>query len=119
MYTIYYSEHSEPDLTYNNPIRTIYTHPYSYDPILVYKDENFKPGQSFYSDRMSLWDSEKLSALKEKMNLNDYCWRSPNLNELNLFISEFFNKPLKITRIVEMCNVSNGYPYWLIGYEEV
>lgn len=117
---IYMSEHSEPDIQYSNPVKTKWDYPYSYDPILIYKSSNFKQDKSFYSDRLVLWDKkENLDILKKKYHLNDYCWSNQPVEVLNNFISDFFEQKIEINRIIEMCNVSNGYPYWLINYSVI
>ena len=96
-------------------------YPYSYDPFVIYKgdDLNIEEDDSFYSDRLSLWyDCERMRELKEKYSIEhgDYFWAYNPIEKLDKFLSDLMRISAKITAIVQYCNISNGYPYWLVYY---
>lgn len=100
--------------------RTKFTHPYSYDPIVQWSS-----GQKYqsvvYTDRLKGWyPYEKLQELKKKHfgNAGDY-WSERKPAAIQAFLRELFNKPsLQLHFVEEHCNVANGFPVWLLGYNE-
>jgi hypothetical protein len=99
--------------------RTKADHPYSYDPLLVYATGEQADG-SVYSDRFRMWyDSAVLKSAMERHfgKTGDYYYdRSPTAIEA--FLRDLLGKPqLKLVRIEEHCNVSNGYPCWFFAYQ--
>ena len=112
-----------------NPVERIpATHPYSYDAHVIYNQPGFKyKDQTYekdglctvYSDRLSQWDYEKYrECMKQfKGEDGDYFWR--DTNKVVKFMKKYYNnKKLEVNMIMEGCNVSNGYPYWLIFYKD-
>jgi hypothetical protein len=99
-------------------IKSKYSHPYSYSPIIIFGDESVKADDAIYSDRMFQWDFEKT----EKLLMKHFGERSQHFNDkdpamIEKFLQERFNYPnLKLHMIVEWCNVSNGYPLWSFHY---
>lgn len=95
--------------------RTKTSHPYSYEPFEVYNnDYNEKVDQGAYDDRMISWDWDKFSNCCQDAFGNSgqiFTYREPKAIEK--FLQLYYGNPkLKLTRIVEGCNVGNGYPYW-------
>lgn len=102
--------------TYGPGIRSKFTHPYSYDPFTIWRREGKPPGNTsgIYSDRLLSWDYAKHDqlCLKHFGNQGQY-WgnRSPALIEK--FLQDWHNDPsIKLWRIIESCDLSNGYPVW-------
>jgi hypothetical protein len=97
--------------------RTKNEYPYSYDPFVVWEDNHGK-SSVVYSDRLYQWDYEKYNKCCQKVWNNEgqyFSQRQPQ--DIEKFLTLYFNKPIKLTLIMEGCNVSNGYPYWIFGYE--
>lgn len=119
--TVWFYENSDPQFPPSNPPKTRFTNPYDYDPILHYRDDNelknSTKAKSLYSDRLNLWNGDKKDALFKQLGMNDYSWN--NLEKTQAFMRGWTSNPnLIVTRIVEMCNVSTGYPYYLIDYND-
>ncbi len=98
--------------------RTKFTHPYSYDPLLVYATGK-KPTSSLYSDRLSLWYAEDVLRDKMKTHFGEtgdyYDRRSPKA--IQAFLRDLLQQPeLVLTRIEEHCNWSSGYPVWHFAF---
>lgn len=107
-----------------NPIeRTPDSHHYSYDEFVVYKSEDFKPTDSMvYHDRMIQWDRKAFEdAVREvwpgKAGSQAFFKRTPA--DINRFLNLYFKKEVKLTAVLQGCNVSTGYPYWVFGYVEL
>ena len=87
--------------------------PYSYEPFYVFKSSG-KVNGSVYSDRMQQWDYDKYKASAEKTDFKGYT-KDPETVEA--FLRAYFDEPeLKLVRVIEYCNVSNGYPCWRVDY---
>jgi len=100
------------------PARTKMTHPYSYDPIVSYHDAGVTPNASVYSDRMQGWDSAKYTRCVEThFGKTGYGSGWSNSKNVLAFMRDYIGDPeLKLCKVIEMCNVSNGFPVWLITY---
>ena len=101
--------------------RTPFSHPYSYDEYVIWKDDDANLNQSIaaYSDRLFQWDSEKYNKCCEETfkNKGQYFYeREPE--EIQKFLSLYFEKEVKLTAVVQACNQATGYPYWIFLYEE-
>ena len=109
------------DLDDHRILRTPFGHPYNYDEFVIVKTKDFSRDDSaFYSDRFTHWyDYETLNAAKEKCGLEhgDYFWCYYYPDKISEFLTEVTGKKHNVTCIVEGCNVSNGYPYWIIFYK--
>lgn len=102
----------------HHPPRTKWSHPYSYDPIEVVFTCGDATG-SAYTDRMTSWDYTKFYDELGKLNKGkgemSFSWSNREL--VQKFCRRYFNdKSMTITRVVEMCNQSTGYPLWLISW---
>lgn len=116
---IIYPENQEPDLEVSTPRRTKQTNPYSYDPILVWKDfqTEEKANATIYHDRLYMWDNgtNKTDDLMKKHDMNG--WTDSAKTEV--FLRDYTNNQnLKLIRIVEYCHMSSGYPIWRMDYKE-
>ncbi len=45
-------------------------------------------------------------------------WRSTGPKKLSAFMTDYLGKKVKVTALAEGCNVSNGYPYWIIWFRD-
>lgn len=120
---LYYDEWI--DCTYidldGNPVkRTKEEYPYSYDAYVVWKKDYRKgKGNAVYSDRLLQWDYDKYNKYsKEVWNNEGQYFNDRRPEDIEKFLSLYFGKNIKLTVIMEGCNVSNGYPYWVFFYED-
>jgi hypothetical protein len=96
--------------------------PYSYDEFVIYKTEEYETtDSSVYSDRMKQWDGEAFkkacaTVWPENPSCQSFHSRSPE--DINKFLNLYLNKEVKLTAILQGCNASNGYPYWLFVFKE-
>lgn len=100
--------------------RSKMTHPYSYDPFVIWKDPNLTATNTVYSDRLHQWDYKKHNDLCEKHfgNQGQY-WDRRAPKAIEAFLRDYNDNPtLELVRIVEYCNASNGYPCWRLDYTE-
>lgn len=99
-------------------IRTKWTHPYSYDPIVQFS-RGEQGDATVYSDRLIGWYGyERVEALRKKhfgTSRDDYSEHSPE--RIEQFLREVLNKPsLELTKVEEHCNQATGYPCWRFDY---
>ena len=68
--------------------------------------------------RLIEWDFDKFNkcCMDVGGNTGQYFNNRKPKNIAN-FLSKYFYKEIKLTAIMEGCNVSNGYPYWIFFYE--
>lgn len=103
--------------------RTPRTHPYSYDDFVLYKSEDFDPMDSMvYHDRMLQWDREAFGKAAsevwpDKSHSQMFYGREPA--DINRFLNLYFGKEVKLTAVLQGCNVGNGFPYWIFAYKEL
>lgn len=114
--------YSEDGLTYfyeGRPRKTKQSHPYSYDPFTIFKIEGECTG-SVYTDRLYQWDYKKHNALCQKHFGNEgQYWDNREPEVIQAFLRDYLNKPaLVLIKIIEYCNISNGYPVWRLDYAE-
>ena len=105
-----------------NPVkRTKDEYRYSYDPYVVWKqDYKNNTGSCVYSDRLWQWDCNKYDECCQKVWGNHgqvFYNREPK--DIQKFLSLYFDKKVKLTALLEGCNVSNGFPYWIFFFENV
>jgi len=104
-----------------NTKRTPQTHPYSFDGYVTYRNgTNEEVNGTVYSDRLQQWDYQKTENLKQKHfgNKGDY-YDNRTPEQIEAFLSEYFEKPVKIIFIMKYCNFSSGYPTWRFDYKHV
>lgn len=115
---VYY--HDEDGFLRHFPARTKFSHPYSYDPIVLV-DTGAKGDASAYSDRMVGWNYEKFYACLGKINngKGEMAFRWGDRKLVTALMRDYNDDPaLEVTRVVEMCNASTGYPVWLVVYKK-
>jgi len=97
--------------------------PYGYDPYFIWGDQDtVKGADAVYSDRLSQWDYDKNSqCVRDHLptGRNDYAWRTANQKQASAYMTAYYGKPYRAVAIAEGCNVSNGYPYWIIWFVPV
>ena len=109
------------DLDGNEIKRNPFTHPYNYDEYIIWKAENFvkEKCDAVYSDRLYQWDYEKYNRCCQEVFKNkgqQFYQRNPK--DIEKFLSMYFDKQIKLTAIMQGCNQSSGFPYWIFLYEE-
>lgn len=105
-----------------NPVERIKEeYPYSYDTYVVWKkDYKQGAGNTVYSDRLWQWNYQKYNDCCQRVwgdQAQVFYDRVPE--DIQKFLSLYFNKEVKLTVIMQGCNVSNGYPYWVFIFEDV
>jgi len=102
-----------------NPVkRTKEQYPYGYDAYVVWQEGHIKgKGDCVYSDRLFKWDTEKYNESCKKVWSNTgQNFGSRNPKDIEKFLSEYYDKEVKLTTIMEGCNASNGFPYWVFFF---
>lgn len=104
-----------------NPVKkTKYTHPYSYDAFVIYRNGvNEEINSTVYSDRLRMWDDKKLTHLMKKHcgTTGDY-WDGIEPLKIQAFLRAWFDDSrLKLILVMQECNVSSGYPLWRFGFK--
>lgn len=119
---IYYSGETDEkiyDIEWNRIERTKEEYPYSYSPITIWKNNKIKSDTTVYSDRLYRMDYEKYNRLCKVIwgNESQYFYdRKPE--DIEKFLCLYFNKDIKLQRIKEECNSSNGFPYWRFDFKQ-
>lgn len=86
--------------------------PYSYsDHYLV--GTAAKGDSAVYSDRLHQWDHVSFS--RAYARTGDY---TKSLRKASDFMTTYYNKPITVSAVAEGCNVSSGYPYWVLWFHE-
>jgi hypothetical protein len=97
--------------------------PYSYDEFVLYDNrtkECSENTQTVYSDRLMQWDYDKFNrcCMNVWENQGQY-FDNRQPKDIEKFLSLYLGKDINLTLMLEGCNVSNGYPYWVFFYEIV
>jgi hypothetical protein len=108
-------------------VRSKQEYGYSYDEFLQWE---LKPGafkgygndkeiSGAYSDRLFQWDSKKYNEYcRYVFNNEGQYWNNRNHKDIEKFLRLYFeDNTLILQWIIEGCNPSNGYPYWVFGYK--
>lgn len=100
--------------------RTPFSHPYSYEEYVIWKGDYNENNDAVYSDRLYSWDSEKYNECCQKVfNDKRQIFNGSKPEDIEKFLSLYFEKEIKLTAIVQGCNAGNGYPYWAFCYEYI
>lgn len=104
-----------------NPVkRNREQYPYSYDAYVVWKN-NYNKGKGYgvvYSDRLFQWNSERYNKCCKSIWGNEgQHFHNRNPEDIESFLSLYYDSKVKLVVVMEGCNVSNGYPYWIFFYE--
>jgi len=97
--------------------RTPWTHPYNYDEFVVWESGTKRGCSADYSDRLLQWDRQKFEECCLKVFGNkgqSFDNRTPEAIEK--FLCLYYKEPIYLTTIVQGCNASSGYPYWIFFY---
>lgn len=91
--------------------------PYSYSEFVLWRGgSNSEYNEVDYSDRFFQWNPEKHKTLCQK-HLPGKRWYNANPKNIEAFLQEYHDAPdLKLILLVEGCNPSKGYPYWIFYY---
>lgn len=116
----YVDEHGKP------VTKTRHIHPYSYDPYVQERcGPNSEATTTIYSDRLLQWNYKNTRRLLHKHFYNgemgsdgDY-YNGRSAYKISKFLSEWFRKKVKVVLVMEGCNVSNGYPYWIFWIRDL
>ena len=111
MYNLYYE--------YEYGKKTPLDYPYSYDPFVIFDSGESRVGtNTVYTDMLLQQNHSKCNDLMEKHFGNSkQNWRDRSKEDIESFMRDWCNNPnLRVIRLKEYCNSSNGYPYWRIDY---
>ena len=110
------------DWRLRHPQHGKYTHPYSYDAFILWEKNKSKGNGSAYDDRMRQWDREKWDKAHKKAYPPKFDGGGPSRRYADpkatqKFLRLYFNdSKLQLIRVIEECNVSNGYPVFCFIY---
>lgn len=89
--------------------------PYGYSDFYIWRD-NLDGSGADYSDRLAQHDYDKWK---------EACDAVPGKRisqftraDASKFLTVYFGRDIKATGLIEGCNVSNGYPYWVFYYKD-
>ena len=93
------------------------THPYSYSPFFHWKKDWQKTDTCAYDDRMREWKydlwNEVCAELPAATQFGQRQFQYQTPETLSKMLSKYCGEPVTCTALVEGCNVSNGYPYYV------
>lgn len=106
-----------------NPVeRTPDKNMYSYDAFVVYKSSEYSSTDfAVYSDRMIRWNRENFERAVKTVwpeHTGSQMFYGRTHSDIEKFLSVYYDKTVKLTAIMEGCNFSGGYPYWVFYYKE-
>lgn len=90
--------------------------PYGYSEFYIWRDADLTHSTGDYSDRLEQWSAEKWKAAWDAMPKNKRITEMTK-RDCSKFLSVYHGRPIKAMGLIEGCNVSNGYPYWVFLYE--
>ena len=101
----------------NSIKRTPDNYSYSYDAYVIVKNAE-KYEHTVYSDRLFQFDSGKYNKFCQKHFGNEgQYWDNRSEEKIEAFLRDYYDKPdLRLIGIMQGCNVSNGYPYWVFMF---
>lgn len=111
---------------HGNPVKkTPFSHPYSYD---CFVKQRFGPNEdiesSIYTDRMFQWDWDKMNkaqdVVRKRKGWKDcFNWSNLTKEDLDALIQYYWDNPnLEMVLFEECCNVSSGYPIWIVSFKD-
>lgn len=102
----------------NEVERTPDKYRYSYDAYVTYKKAD-KYKHAAYSDRLFQHDYKKYNKLCKKHFGNEgQYWDDRSEKKIQAFLRDFYGKPkLELVGIMNGCNASNGFPYWVFMFD--
>lgn len=95
----------------------VHDHTYSYSEFFHFgsRETIAQSGvTAVYNDRLWQWDYKKTERLsKEHIGCR---WEHAGRAKLSAFMSAWEDKPVEVVAFAEGCNISNGYPYYILWY---
>ena len=102
-----------------NVRKTKISHPYGYDPFLVFFNEEAKKQaqDTIYTDRLYQWDYAKHDELCKKHfgNVSQY-WDTRSPKKIEAFLSDWTGKKVVLIANIQYVNLSSGYPVWRLDF---
>jgi hypothetical protein len=101
--------------------RSKLSHPYTYSAFVLWPMSFGKPitgwDSAVYTDRLQQWDPDKYARLGQK-HMAGKRWDNATPEQVQAFMREYNDDPdLRMVALQECCNVSNGYPIWILHYK--
>lgn len=94
--------------------------PYSYDTFVLFRSGDFTKADTMAdSDRMQQWDHGAFSSALQAVwpdTAEDKGFRKRKTVDIEQFLNLYFKRKLRLTALLENCNVSNGSPYWTFAF---
>jgi hypothetical protein len=101
--------------------RTKEESPYSYSDFYIWREVSdplkTEGIAADYSDRLLQWSREKWDRAWDAVGSKRF--DQMTRDEVSRFISAYHGSPHEAVALSEGCNVSNGYPYWIIYYKKI
>ena len=73
-----------------------------------------------YSDRLYEWDYNKYNrCCREVFGNEGQYFHNRRREDIEKFLSLYFERGITLTAIIQGCNQGNGYPYWVFFYKDV
>ncbi len=98
--------------------KTIHSHPYNYDPFLIYINEEAKEHtSSIYTDRLLQQDWDKHNRLcKKHFDDEGQYWNKREPKKIEAFLSDWHDKKVILVANIQYVNVSSGFPHWRLDF---
>lgn len=87
--------------------------PYSYSDHYLWGTGG-KDDHAVYSDRLHQWSQDNWNRAWAAVGRKRFDQFTQD--DADKFVSAYYEKPIKVTAIAEGCNVSSGYPYWILWF---
>lgn len=102
------------------PVRkTPFSNPYNFDDYVEWKGNYRRGDAAVYSDRLWQWDTAKYKeCYQDVFGSEGQKFSGRNPSGIEKFLSLYFGKNVTLTAILQGCNVSSGFPYWVFYYRE-
>lgn len=98
-----------------------WTHPYSYDDYVQWETSDFKYEECkvAWSDRLFQFDHKRYdNCCMEVWGNKGQVFSGREPEQIEYFLRLYLDQPdLKLHGIVNGCNSSSGYPYWIFFYK--
>ncbi len=90
--------------------------PYGYSEFFHWGGHHTIAGcDAVYSDRLWQWNYEKMRTLCNALGKR---FEQCSDVEMSRFLSAYWDKPVVATACAEGCNISNGYPYYILWFRD-
>lgn len=99
--------------------RTPQDSPYSYDEFVIWQDKtaDIHKCSAVYSDRMMQWNSTKFQhCMQTVFGTSGQSFYNSKHTDINKFLNLYFENKVQLVAVLQGCNVSTGYPYWIFYY---